>query len=191
SVYLNGSFVAKSCIPAVSPGQSFDYSLKLDPSIRVTYPPYSLNTIQKGFMRKSKTQTLTQQITIHNTKSVAIDNLIIQDHIPVSVHSTITVKLLSPSLEAPDSRKGSKETLVNKLGVRVPAPVNVGKGVFAQWDGVDNVLSEDDAGNLGKNGLLIWKCSVPPQGKVNLSLRYEVLAPVASHIIDLFNYCPD
>ncbi|TFK24420.1 hypothetical protein FA15DRAFT_669652 [Coprinopsis marcescibilis] len=195
SVYLDGSFIAKSHIPAVRPGQSFDCSLGLDPSIRVTYPPLSKRLVQSGFVTKSKTQTYTQQIMIHNTKSVAIDNLIIRGQVPVSVHSNVTVKLSSPPLEAPDARSASntatsmfsmqKETVVNKSGVHVPAPVNVGKGIVAQWDGVDNVLFEEDVGSLGKNGLLFWKCSVPPQGKVNLSLRYEVSAPVDSQILGL------
>ncbi|TFK24423.1 hypothetical protein FA15DRAFT_619475 [Coprinopsis marcescibilis] len=196
SIYLDGSFIAKSRIPSVSPGQSFDCSLGLDPSIRVTYPPLSKNLVQTGFVTKSKTQTYTQQIAIHSTKSVAVDNLIIRDQVPVSEDSTIIVKLSLPSLEAPDVRNASntktmfsmqKETVVNKSGVRVPAPVNVGNGVVAQWDGVDNVLSEDDVGSLGKDGLLFWKCSVPPQGKVNLSLRYEVSAPVDSRITGLSN----
>ncbi|KAF8687528.1 hypothetical protein AX14_003677 [Amanita brunnescens Koide BX004] len=41
SVYVDGSFIHKSTIPTVSPGESFDCALGLDPAIRITYHPLS------------------------------------------------------------------------------------------------------------------------------------------------------
>ncbi len=56
-------------------------------------------------------------------------------------------------------------------------PVKVSSGVAAQWDGADD--SQGDITALGKDGKLNWLCSIPPQGTVNLSLQWEVLAPAS------------
>jgi hypothetical protein len=145
-------------------------------------------------MSKTRNYVFSQRITVHNTKSQAIDNLTIVDQIPVSEESSITVKLLSPALSLPDfsatgtASSGSflKDTKENKLGIRVPLPIKVSHGVVAQWDGVDEVNSEDGVENLGKDGKLNWVCSVPSQGKITLTLQWEVSAPLSS--IDIVGF---
>ncbi|KAJ2927871.1 hypothetical protein H1R20_g9233, partial [Candolleomyces eurysporus] len=189
SVYVDGSFISRSDVPPVSPEETFDCPLGLDPSIRVTYHPLAKKLSQSGFMSRTRHYVFSQRITIHNTKSLAIDNLTIVDQIPVSEESSITVKLLSPPLSLPDlSAAGTassnssslKDTKENKLGVRVPSPIKVSHGVVAQWDGVDDVNSDDGVENLGKDGKLNWVCSLPSQGKITLTLQWEVSAPLSS-----------
>ncbi|KAJ2920524.1 hypothetical protein H1R20_g16569, partial [Candolleomyces eurysporus] len=188
SVYVDGSFISRSDIPPVSPEETFDCPLGLDPSIRVTYHPLAKKLSQSGFMSRTRHYVFSQRITIHNTKSLAIDNLTIVDQIPVSEESSITVKLLSPPLSLPDlpatgtasSNSFLKDTKENKLGVRVPLPIKVSHGVVAQWDGVDDMNSDDGVENLGKDGKLNWVCSLPSQGKITLTLQWEVSAPLSS-----------
>ncbi|RXW13249.1 hypothetical protein EST38_g12604 [Candolleomyces aberdarensis] len=188
SVYVDGSFISRSDVPPVSPEEAFDCPLGLDPSIRVIYHPLAKKLSQSGFMSRTRHYVFSQRITVHNTKSLAIDNLTIVDQIPVSEESSITVKLLSPPLSLPDlsatgtasSNSFLKDTKENKLGVRVPLPVKVSHGVVAQWDGVDDVNSDDGVENLGKDGKLNWVCSSPSQGKITLTLQWEVSAPLSS-----------
>ncbi|KAL0946220.1 hypothetical protein HGRIS_012479 [Hohenbuehelia grisea] len=177
SVYVDGSFISKSSVPAVSPQESFECPLGLDPSIRLTYHPVEKKASKSGFYSKTATQTFTQRITIHNTRSIAIEDLKIVDHIPISEDAQITVKLVAPALTTP-SNTG---TLGGK-GTR-PDPVKVSEGVVAQWDGAEE--AEAELTSLGKDGKLNWVCSVPAQGKVNLQLQWEVASPASITVTGL------
>jgi Domain of unknown function (DUF4139) len=150
-------------------------------------------TSQSGFMTKSQVHTFTQRITVHNTKSSSAEKVKIIDQIPVSEDSTIIVKLVSPPLPFAEKLSGgaggttsSAGAMVeNKLGIKVPAPVVVSKGITAQWEGVDEVSSENEVEDLGGEGKLGWLCSIPAQGKVNLTLQWEVSAPFKTAITGL------
>ncbi|KAH6911805.1 hypothetical protein BKA70DRAFT_862855 [Coprinopsis sp. MPI-PUGE-AT-0042] len=193
SIYVDGSFIARTSLPSVSPDETFDCPLGLDPSIRVTYIPVAKKTTQTGFMTKSRVHTYTQRITVHNTKALSADKVKIIDQIPVSEDSTITVKLISPALPFSDKTgssaggipSGGGAMVENKLGVKVPAPVNVSKGITAQWEGVEEVSSESEVEDLGGEGKFGWLCSIPAQGKVNLTLQWEVSAPFKTAITGL------
>ncbi|KAJ6459732.1 hypothetical protein C8R47DRAFT_1180717 [Mycena vitilis] len=77
SVYVGGSFIARSSVPAVSPQESFYFPLGPDPSIRITYHPCIKKRSQSGFYNKSE---------IH---SAPIEGLRIVDQIPASQNAQI------------------------------------------------------------------------------------------------------
>ncbi|KAF6759168.1 hypothetical protein DFP72DRAFT_1031955 [Ephemerocybe angulata] len=185
SVYVDGSFISRSEVPAVSPEESFDCPLGLDPSIRVTYLPLSKKVSQSGFMTKATNYIFTRRITLHNTKSLAIENVKVIDQIPVSENSVINVKLISPALELPDSGTLKAGWTENKAGVKIPPPAKVGQGILAQWDGAEDLSSEDEVESLGKDGKISWLCALPSQGKVTLTLQWEVSAPLRTDITGL------
>ena len=121
-----------------------------------------------GFYVKYTTHSFTQRISIHNTKSIAVDNLKITDHVPVSQDANIIVKLVSPALcvPTPSSTPSGTSTLAERSRVKVC------EGVVAQWNGADD--RNVDITALGKNGKLDWVCTLPAFGKVNLLLQWEV-----------------
>ncbi|KAJ7054048.1 hypothetical protein C8F01DRAFT_1362382 [Mycena amicta] len=98
SIYVDGSSISRSCVPPVSPQESFDCPLGLDPSVRITYHPVLKDRTESGFCNKTATHTFSQRITIHNTKTVPLSRLKDIDQIPTSQDSQIEVKLLSPAL---------------------------------------------------------------------------------------------
>lgn len=120
----------------------------------------------------------TQRITVFNTKSSAIRDLKVIDQLPISENSQITVKLVSPGLTVPEAPKNDREG-----EVRAPPPVKAGDGVHAQWEGADE--QGFDMEHLGRDGKFYWMCTVPPQGKVNLLLSWEVSAPTRTDIVGL------
>ena len=140
-------------------------SNSLDTSIRVTYPPRSTMLSQSGFYNKSRTHAFTQNITVHNTKSVDIENLKITDNIPVSQDANITVNLISPKLTIPLP----STNLGNKAA---PSSVIVADGVVAQWS--DKGDSNLNVNALGKDGRMDWICSIPAHAKINIPLQWEV-----------------
>lgn len=181
SVYVDGSFISRSSLPAVSPQESFDCPLGLDPSLRITYHPQSKKVSQSGFYTKSSNYIYVQRISVHNTKATTtVEDLKILDQIPVSEDEQINVKLVSPALSLPD---GSSIKTVKTNASRAIPHVQVSEGVVARWEGSDESGIDVDA--LGKDGKINWLCTVPPQGKLSLVMQWEVSTPARAHITGL------
>jgi uncharacterized protein (TIGR02231 family) len=186
SIYVDGSFIAKSNIPAVSPGESFDCALGLDPAIRITYHPVSPKRSQIGFVSKTNVNSYSQRIFVYNTKSITIKHLRIIDQVPVSADESIAVKLIAPALPSVHSRiEGSVKEEKKTDHSRRPM-LHVSPGITAEWgDGMEDTTSiEDGTAVVGQDGKLSWVCEIPSQGKVNLLLRWDVTSPAS---IDVFN----
>ncbi|KAJ7101545.1 hypothetical protein B0H15DRAFT_919820 [Mycena belliarum] len=176
SIYVDGSFISRSRIPQVSPKESFDCPLGVDPSIRITYHPRIKKLSRSGFYTKTANLVFSQRITVFNTKSIAAERVRIADQIPTSQNAQIEVRLVSPALTLPaDAGTGSMKAAPKRVE---PQMLTVGKGVVAQWDGVD----EPDAAveTLGLDRKLNWICAVPAQAKINLVLEWEVSVSPAS-----------
>jgi hypothetical protein len=112
-----------------------------------------------------------------------VEDIRIVDQVPVSEDEQIKVKLVSPTLTVGPSGGGdsaSKEK--EKEREKALQKVGVAKGVVAQWDGADDLQIDGDEKSLGKNGKINWVCCVPPQGKVNLVLQWEIMAPVNADV---------
>ncbi|KAF8073367.1 hypothetical protein FPV67DRAFT_741034 [Lyophyllum atratum] len=180
SVYVDGSFISRSDVPLVSPLESFECPLGLDPSIRVTYHPRAKKVSHSGFYSKTSNHVFSQRITIFNTKATPISDFKVIEQLPVSENSQITVKLLSPGLLLPDQ---TSNAISKGAELRVPSPVKVGDGVWAQWEGADE--PDVDVEALGRDGKFNWVCAVPAQGKINLVLSWEVTAPLRTQIVGL------
>ncbi|KAF4603028.1 hypothetical protein EYR38_003433 [Pleurotus pulmonarius] len=214
NVYIDGSFVAKSRFPAVNPQETFESSLGVDPSVRTTYAPLSKKTASSGLLTKTTTTTYSRQATVRNTKAEAIQNLKILDRIPVSEDAQIVVKLLAPALRppplptspapAPSAPKTEKSpsggssgggTVLGKgkgyqfsslksfttssASASSPSLLNVSEDVVAQWEGAE----EGEVGT-GSDGKLCWVCTIPPQGKISVELRWEESRPAGMKLVD-------
>ncbi|KAF8976602.1 hypothetical protein BDQ17DRAFT_1384557, partial [Cyathus striatus] len=103
NIYVDGSFVARSEIPYVSPRERFNCTLGVDPSIRVVYHPRDKIRSQTGFYSKSNNHTFTQRISLVNTKYYR-------------------VKLLSPALSQIDPASEKNKVDMSKS-------VEVGRGI--------------------------------------------------------------
>ncbi|KAJ7591028.1 hypothetical protein C8J56DRAFT_550654 [Mycena floridula] len=176
SVYVDGSFISKSNVPGVSPQESFDCSLGLDPSIRITYHQRSKKLSQSGFYSKSSNYVFTQRITIHNTKTIPVTRLKIIDQIPVSEDNEIAVKLLQPALVLPNSNKTKSASVLEKS-------LKVSNDVTAQWDGADAEVTDAEA--LGRDGKLNFICVMAAQAKLNLTLQWDVQSPAKTEVTGL------
>ncbi|KAJ6455469.1 hypothetical protein C8R45DRAFT_1222558 [Mycena sanguinolenta] len=190
SVYVDGSFISRSDVPAVSPKESFDCPLGVDPSIRITYHPVIKKLSQSGFYTKTANYVFSQRITVFNTKSVPIARLKIVDQIPTSQNSQIEVKLVSPALTLPtkdnNAPSGGSSLLKGPKsnGPAAPQVLSVARGVVAQWNGVDEPDCEVES--LGLDRKLNWVCEVAAQAKINLALEWEVtVSPASAKIVGL------
>ncbi|KAJ7456148.1 hypothetical protein FB451DRAFT_1099072 [Mycena latifolia] len=184
SVYVDGSFIAKSEIPPVSPKESFDCPLGVDPSIRITYHPVTKKLSRSGFYTKSANHVFSQRLTVFNTKSITVERLKIIDHIPTSQNAQIDVKLVSPALTLPSKSNPGTSAIKAATKTVTPQSLNVARGVTAQWDGADD--PDCAVESLGIDRKLNWICSVPSQAKINLALEWEVtVSPASARIVGL------
>ncbi|KAH6911782.1 hypothetical protein BKA70DRAFT_1398540 [Coprinopsis sp. MPI-PUGE-AT-0042] len=155
--YVDGSFIARTSLPLVSPDETFDCPLGLDPTIRVIYPGD----------QEVNPERIHDQVTrphLHSTHHGANTNLRrreSQDHRPIPVSED------SHHDGGANGNVGSTRVVRSwkKLGVKVPAPVNVSKGITAQWEGVEEVSSESEVEDLGGEGKLGWLCSIPRRAR--------------------------
>ncbi|KAF5374158.1 hypothetical protein D9615_008861 [Tricholomella constricta] len=183
SVYVDGSFLSRSVIPPVSPDESFDCPLGLDPSIRVTYHPELKKQSKSGFYNKTANHVFSQHITVFNTKAMHIDGVKILDQIPVSEDAQIQVNLINPPLTRPIPSADSASTSSSLVPDSARKPITVTKGVTASWDGAEEL--DTDGERVGKDGKINWVCSIPPQGNVNLVLQWEVVVPARADVVGL------
>ncbi|KAJ2933422.1 hypothetical protein H1R20_g3674, partial [Candolleomyces eurysporus] len=155
NVYVDGSFISRSTIPGVSPEEKFECALGPAlqlPSSNTTAAPPPTND-------------------------------------GASVKSGKAGGLLG-SLGSGSSTSGNSEKALKA----VAKSVKVTADVVAQWDrpgsdvasateeGPDSDSEPVDLTALGKDGKISWLCSVPAQTKTNLTLQWEVSAPVSTNI---------
>ncbi|KAK7043126.1 hypothetical protein VNI00_008480 [Paramarasmius palmivorus] len=132
SVYVDGSFISKSDVPAVSPLEKFECPLGLDPSVRITYHPLSKKSTTSGFYQKSMNYVYVQRLTIHNTKVSRVPLLKIVDRIPVSEDSQITVKLVNPPLKVPTNVSKPRAVASSSSGAEAATTTESNEGTSSK-----------------------------------------------------------
>ncbi|VDO22529.1 unnamed protein product [Heligmosomoides polygyrus] len=90
AVYLNSSFVAKTQMKNVSPGERFSCSLGVDTAVRVEYKPVKKYHEQLGIINKTSSTVYEQIIIVKNSRAEPI-LLTVKEHIPRSTDEKIKV----------------------------------------------------------------------------------------------------
>lgn len=188
---MDGNFVSRSMIPDVSPKETFSCTLGVDPSIRVTYHPTTCVVRKMGSVKSAKSEvtTLSQRISVRNTRSAALLRLIVKDQVPISHDPELQVSLVQPSekdIGSPNvytyvssglsfSSSSGRAVSVPKSDGRTQA-AQINKSVIVRWA----QKYEEDGGWGGANGdgILEWICS-QVKGTLDLEHVCEVSTPAA------------
>ncbi|KAK6016711.1 hypothetical protein OSTOST_17803, partial [Ostertagia ostertagi] len=93
--YLNNSFVAKTNMKNVSPGERFSCSLGVDTALRVEYKPVKKYHEQVGLINKSSSNVHEQVIVVKNSRAQPV-LLTIKEQVPRSTDEKIKVRLIAP-----------------------------------------------------------------------------------------------
>ncbi|KAJ4482994.1 hypothetical protein C8J55DRAFT_511211 [Lentinula edodes] len=172
SVYVDGTFIARTDVPASGPDETFDCSLGLDSSIKITYHPLSTKIIHRtpftGFTginslstfgtTKTTTTLYSQRITVVNTKRVSIDAMKILDRVPVSEDERIKVKVLKPTeLEQSklamifDGKKGRDQSQAQNEAILPGSETATIKGPYSKKiDDASSLISSKTGSTIGK-----------------------------------------
>jgi hypothetical protein len=174
-IVLLGEFICPVLSDSSGSHRAFQ---SLDPSIRIEVHPRSSKTSQTGFYNKSTKRSYEQRITVSNTKTIPVSNVRILDRFPVSDEEQITVKLDSPDLPGMNNalaRSNSVSASSGANGKRAKA----GDGISAEWH------SEEGEPVDKSKGQFDWVVNIPAQGKVNLSTKWQIIAPSSVSVVGL------
>ena len=94
SIFLNGEYVGTTHIPTTAPGEDFKIFLGLDDDIKIKREPTE-QAVEKGNLLQNdlRRSTYAYRITAHNYTHTS-RKLIVHDHLPLSQHERIKVKVL-------------------------------------------------------------------------------------------------
>ncbi|CAI4227191.1 unnamed protein product [Auanema sp. JU1783] len=110
SIYLNDSFVSRTHLRLVAPGEEFRCALGMDPSIKVEYKTPKSYQEQVGLISKSTVVTHEKLISLRNAKvSAQAVQITVKEQIPKSTDEKIKVCIL-----APDIRTKGTDARLNK-----------------------------------------------------------------------------
>ncbi|GMR49048.1 hypothetical protein PMAYCL1PPCAC_19243, partial [Pristionchus mayeri] len=118
SVYLDGAFVAKTQMKAVSPGERFTASLGVDPAVKIEYKPAHKHHEQTGIINKWSSLVTEQKIIVRNTRGDGV-LLTIREQIPRSTDEKIKVRVISPESMEKVTDEAHGENHTPKAGVRL------------------------------------------------------------------------
>lgn len=171
NVFVDNSFISKTKLNVVAPGESFRTFLGVDKSVKVTYRPVSNVHRERGYFTKTEDTVYKFVTTVKNTKSKPI-SMVVADMLPVSDDTTIKVKLIQPTREEVDA--GTKAEAKQKAAAAGGAGSGAGAGAAAHGDMVAQV-------KLTNN--LVWTRALPAGGACTIPFEYTVEHPGGQSVV--------
>ncbi|KAE8135403.1 hypothetical protein BDV38DRAFT_294722 [Aspergillus pseudotamarii] len=151
---VDGTFLGTATIPNCAPGDFFNVSLGVDPSILVTYGKPTVRRLNTGFFTGHAGAVFRRTCWIKNTKGVAVD-ITVLDQVPVSEDKELQVEMLEP--------KGLHEK-GNEVKLDMEASHGSGKAI------------------MEKKGEVKWVIHLEPGKDVRVALEYGTKAPRGSEV---------
>ncbi|RAQ42152.1 hypothetical protein AFGD_001355 [Aspergillus flavus] len=151
---VDGTFLGTATIPNCAPGDFFNVSLGVDPSILVTYGKPTVRRLNTGFFTGHVGAVFRRTCWIKNTKGVAVD-ISVLDQVPVSEDKELQVEILEP--------KGLREK-GNEVKLDMETSHGSGKAI------------------MEKKGEIKWVIHLEPGKDVRVVLEYGTKAPRGSEV---------
>lgn len=190
SIYFDNSFVNKTSLAFVSPGESFQTFLGVDPAVKIKCAPLRKTSKKYGVFSKSHLVTHVHSTSISNKKKVPV-TCVVLGAIPRSTNDIIKVNQQQPPTgEIRASNATSTEALVSEaLGMfgpgggdeDCPSPPSSRESPSAKKGKGSDVSA---VAGVVKNSLnhLAWVANVAPQSEVHIPLKYTVEWPIDEDI---------
>jgi uncharacterized protein (TIGR02231 family) len=167
-------------IQNVSPSESFDCSLGVDPQVKVTYHLVTKKTRFQGGLLSASTVTTSslQKITTKNVRNALIHRLLVQEQIPVSSDQRLKVALVEPAdLDFAGRNTINASTSSNS---EKPKELRIGKGVSVRWKVSEAELADESStpgADGAREGILEWVYELSAGQSRDLMLAWDVTAP--------------
>ncbi|CBN77797.1 conserved unknown protein [Ectocarpus siliculosus] len=187
SIFFDNSFVTKTSLASVSPGESFQTFLGIDPAVKIIVAPPRKTSKKRGIISKSNHVTHTHSTLISNNKKVPV-TFVVVDAMPRSTDDVIKVTLKEP-LSASVSECEA---------ITDDALVSIALEMFGSGEGnINNSTQHPPATPAGSlvtgviknpSNHLAWVGKIAPRGGVSVPLEYTLEWPFEKEIDMSFNY---
>ena len=164
SIFLNNSYVSKTDISEIATGDTFNCTLGMDTSIRVSHEikESSVTPPPSTFVEQYTTTTYVSTTKLHNRHTGDYPvNIVERSSIPIASESDSRIKVF---LKGPTVLAWSEEGK--------EADPGRGDGFKVKWG-----RDVDDTKNGKKQGKFIWYGTIPPGEEVVLVSEWDVRAP--------------
>ncbi|CAH8643680.1 unnamed protein product [Heterobilharzia americana] len=144
NIYADNTFIGKSEIRAVAPGEEFSCHLGAENGVKILYRPLYKYREGTGSGGKNATMTFKQLIEVRNTFDRRI-RLMVVDQVPVSAEDKIKVSLLEPTIKHPEKYDRNKPIRMNKFN-NVEWDLDLGPGEIRELTlkySVEHPINED------------------------------------------------
>ncbi|KAF9651185.1 hypothetical protein BDM02DRAFT_3259188 [Thelephora ganbajun] len=165
SIFLNNSYVSQTNIPDIATGDTFNCTLGMDTSIRVSYEitESSVTSTPSSFVEQYRTTTYVSTTKLQNRHTGDYPvNIVERSSIPIASENDPRIKVF---LKGPAGLAESEE------GDSVD--VGRGDGFQVKWG-----RDVEDTKNGQKEGKFVWYGTIPPGKEVVLVSEWDVRAPV-------------
>lgn len=162
NVFLDNSFVSKTEIVTVAPGEKFRTFLGVDKAVKVEYRTLSNVHRERGYFSKTEDTVYKYMCTVKNAKSMPI-RMVVADMLPVSDDTSIKVKLVQPTKEEVEAGTAAEAKQKDNAA-------GGGAGGAGAGDG-DMVMQVKLTNNL------VWTRNVSPGATIEIPFEYAVEHP--------------
>lgn len=166
SVFMDGNFITTTTMRLVSPGESFNIFLGVDPALKVEYRPCRTSSSTKGLFASTEVKHYEYCTVLRNTKQ-NLCRVIVAEILPRSSDEEIVVELLDPQPAA-----------LSKLGDG--KSVSVDQDIISSLDSIAEGGAAWPADFVTQNKVtnnVVWLKTIAAGDKVTLSFNYRLLWP--------------
>ena len=164
SIFINNTYVSKTDISDIATGDSFDCTLGMDTSIRVSHEltESSMASLPSSFVEQYTTTTYVSTTKLHNRHMGGYPvDIVERSSIPIASVNDPRIKVfLKGPMGLAESEEGEEVDLGREDGFRV------------KWG-----RDVEDTKNGQKEGKFIWFGTIPPGEEVVLVSEWDVRAP--------------
>ncbi|CAM9465106.1 unnamed protein product [Scytosiphon promiscuus] len=179
SIFFDNSFVTKTSLTSVSPGESFQTFLGIDPAVKITVASVRKTTKQRGIFSKSNQVTHIHSTSISNKKKVPVTCLVV-DAMPRSTNEIIKVTLKQPVPGAVSESEAINDDVLASTALELFG----GSEDEANGRQPPHSHTKTVVAGVMKNpsNHLAWVGKIAPQSEISIPLEYTMEWPSGKEI---------
>lgn len=173
SVFMDGNFISTTKMQPVSPGESFNIFLGVDPALKVEYRPCRTSFKVKGIFSSTEVKQYEYCTVLRNTKQ-SVCRVIVAEILPRSSDENIVVELIDPEPAALSKLGDGKSVSVDQDMISaldsLRQDATAAATEAAAWP-ADFVTQNKVTNNI------VWLKTIPAGDKVTVNFHYRLLWP--------------
>eukprot|EP00752_Nemacystus_decipiens_P006822 g6124.t1 len=176
SIFFDNSFVTKTSLASVSPGESFQTFLGIDPAVKITVAPPRKTSKKRGIFSKSNHVTHTHSTSVSNKKRVPVTCVIV-DAMPRSTDEIIKVVLKQPVPANVSESEAITDDVLVSAALEMFGEASNDSQAQPPPQAPTPAASHVAGVIKSPSNHLAWVGKIAPQGEISIPLEYTVEWP--------------